>query len=237
METVDGVYEYDAEKRAEEDFLKQPDKYNSDASKRKHVLELCRFAQSKAVTGAQWIVIKKLAKIAASFKTPQELQRGMKLIRYDRNVNGILADPQMRAAAIDRMLGMAENIYGPERKQLGVELAVAEGQPVERTVDVQSGEVIEPPKADEGQRTIEFEDDIPWDETPTDMLKRKLRDYLPKFPPTNRTPGEQSAIDVIEAMVANKEATEEQLKDLAKRVEDFLAKKATAKAARKAGAA
>jgi hypothetical protein len=170
METTDGVYEFDAEKRAELDFIKQPEKYKSDIDKRKYVLELCKFGQSKAVTGAQWIVIKKLAKIAASFKTEEELLRGMKLFRIDRNINGIMQDPNMREAIIQHALGSTEQVFGPKQ---------VEAQPAatpQRRIDPDSGEITEPAPMEEGQADL-FHDDIPFEESQESKIKR-LREQI-----------------------------------------------------------
>jgi hypothetical protein len=198
MEKTDGIYEYDAEKRAEEDFLKQPDKYNSETLKRKHVLELCRFAQSKAVTGAQWIVIKKLAKVASSFKTPQELQRGMKLIRYDRNINGIMADPSMREAIINHALGAAETVFGPKQ--------------IPHTVDVETQEVIERASAEEGQVPMFPEEDPPKAEpTAEEKLKEILKDYLAKIPADLKAPSGKTIRSRIQDLIDKKDATVEDL--------------------------
>lgn len=191
MEKDDGVYEYDAEKRAEEDFLKQPDKYNSDSLKRKHVLELCRFAQSKAVTGAQWIVTKKLAKVAASFKTPQELMRGMKVIRYDRNINGIMADPAMRGAIINHALGATTDVFGPKKQ-------------ITRTVDVESGEVLTPTPVEEGQEDL-FDDAPAEKPAPEKTPLEKLRETLEGYRESIKSSAKATAL--LDATLANKDAT------------------------------
>lgn len=118
----DASYEWDAENRAEEDILRQPDKYKTDTQKRLHVLELAKFGEQRAVTGAQHALIHKLAHVARSFQSPQELMRGMIVARVDRNIDGVLADPEMRQAALDRMLGATESIYGPtEHEQQRIE--------------------------------------------------------------------------------------------------------------------
>lgn len=110
----DASYEFDAEKRAELDFINKPDNYRTEVLRRKHVLELCKFGEQKAVTGAQLALIHKLAKIPPSFKTPEELMRGMIVFRIDRNVNGILADPQMRRAAVALAVGASDQLFGPQ---------------------------------------------------------------------------------------------------------------------------
>lgn len=110
----DASYEFDAEKRAELDAINQPQKYGSEVAKRRHLLELAKFGEQRAVTGAQHALIHKLAHVARSFKNPEELMRGMIVLRIDRNVDGLLRDPQMRTAVIQHALGARDAIYGPE---------------------------------------------------------------------------------------------------------------------------
>lgn len=172
LRTDDASYEYDVQKRAELDFLKdsekQPDerKYTSEIAKRKYILELCKFAEQKAVTGAQLALIHKLAKIPASFKTAEELTKGMIVCRVDRNVNGIMQDPNMRGAIIQHALGATTDVFGPKQ----IEAQPAESAPVPRTVDVESGEVLTP-AADPVQADL-FEDDVPWAESDAEMIVR-----------------------------------------------------------------
>lgn len=113
MLTGDAAYEFDCEKRAELDAINQPNKYGTPVAARKHLLELAKFGEQRAVTGAQHALIHKLAHVARSFKSPDELMRGMIVLRIDRNVDGLLRDPQMRQAAMNLMLGKRDEIYGP----------------------------------------------------------------------------------------------------------------------------
>jgi len=113
MLTDDASYEFDAKTRAELDWLESPDRYMTEARKKKRLLTLVKFGEQRAVTGAQHALIHKLAHVARSFKTPQELMRGMIICRIDRNVEGILADPGMRELAVDWMLGANKKVFGP----------------------------------------------------------------------------------------------------------------------------
>jgi len=174
MRTDDASYEYDVQKRAELDFLKdsekaQEKKYTTDIAKRKYILELCKFADQKAATGAQLALIHKLAKIPASFKTPEELMKGMIVSRIDRNVNGIMADPNMRDAIIQHALGATEAVFGPAKQ-------------IERTVDVESGEMIPAAQAEEGQ--ADMFDDAPAgtvqpEKTPLQKALQTLEGFAP----------------------------------------------------------
>jgi hypothetical protein len=175
MEPADAVYEFDAEKRAELDFINdKKNRYPTDIAKRKHVLELCKFGASRAETGAQLRLICKLAKIQRSFKTEQELMRGMILIRYDRNVNGIMQDPGMRGAIIQHALGAEEKVFGPKQIPAASEVEKpAEPKaatPPERKIDHDTGEITEPEMI-EGQADL-FHDDIPFPETTEEKIAR-----------------------------------------------------------------
>ena len=200
----DASYEYDAEKRAEMDWLKAPSKYPTEASKRLHVLETGKFGEQRAVTGAQHALICKMAKVLRSFRTPDELMRGMKVLRIDRNVNGLLADPEMRRAVIDHAIGAAETVYGP--KQI-------EGQPIPRTVDVQSGEVLTQTDADDKAQLPMFPEAEPEAQpepelSPEDKLKKILAGYKEKIPAgLVGTRTGKTVHQLIDAVVANKKAT------------------------------
>lgn len=112
----DASYEFDAEKRSELDVINQPAKYSTEILKRKHLLETAKFGDQRAVTGAQHALIHKMAKCARSFKTPDELMRGMMILRVDRNVNGMLSDPQMRDSAMRNAMGARDELFGPADK-------------------------------------------------------------------------------------------------------------------------
>ena len=161
----DASYEFDAEKRSELDALNQPDKYRTEIDKRRHLLETAKFGEQRAVTGAQHALIHKLAHCARSFTTPAELMRGMKVLRIDRNVNGIMADPNMREAIIKHALGSTEQVFGP--KQVEAQPAAAP----RRKIDPDTGEITEPTPVEEGQADL-FHDDIPWEETQETKVKR-----------------------------------------------------------------
>ncbi len=197
-EYKDASYEFDAETRAELDSINQPNKYGTAIEKRKHLLETAKFGEQRAVTGAQHALIHKLAKCARSFKTPEELLRGMKTIRYDRNVNGVLADPHLRDAFALNAFGAGgakDQVFGPQKQ-------------IPHTVDVPSGEMIPQP---EGELPLDtFEDDeapaaepAPAPEpTPLENARAMLEGYREKIkvlPP--------GAMKKLDTMLAKKDAT------------------------------
>jgi hypothetical protein len=222
MRTDDANYEYDVQKRAELDFLKDSEKqpgdrkYTTEIAKRKYILELCKFADQKAATGAQLALIHKLAKIPSSFKTPEELMKGMIVCRVDRNVNGIMADPNMRGAIINHALGAAETVFGPRTDRLQKQIA--------RTVDVESGEVIAPATVEEGQIPLDTFDDAPAaTPAPEKTPVEKAREYLEGYRETIKLlpPG---AMKMFDAMLAKKDATEQEMSLLCDRFEKALQK-------------
>jgi hypothetical protein len=214
----DASYEFDAEKRAELDAINQPTKYGTEIAKRKHLLELAKFGEQRAVTGAQHGLIHKLAHVARSFKTPEELMRGMIVCRIDRNVNGVLADPGMRQAALGQFLGAKENVFGPQTPPLAIEMKA--DAPVDvpaRRFDRETGEEITEPApatAEEGQTDL-FEDDPlpepapkakPPAPDPVKVAKDRLRAYLRRPLPTKGIEAVNATLDNASATVADIEA-------------------------------
>ena len=224
MLTEDTSYEWDCNVRAELDYLSQPDNYKGDIAKRKHLLELAKFGEQRAVTGAQHSLIHKLAHVARSFKTPEELMRGMIVSRIDRNINGVLADPQMRAAALDRMLGATDAIYGT--KQL-------ESQPIPRTVDVESGEVLPEHEEDDGEQLVFPSGDPQPEPSPVDKLKEMLATFKASIPAKAHNATGETVHSMIDAIIAKADASEGQVNEMIDRCNQYV----QAMKGRKAGAA
>jgi hypothetical protein len=219
----DSSYEFDAAKRAELDAINQPQKYGTDIGKRKHLLETAKFGEQRAVTGAQFSLIHKLAHVARSFKSPEELMRGMIVCRVDRNVNGVLADPGLRQAALGQLLGAKETVFGKAEAPAQIELAPE--RPAPRTVDPQSGEVLPQQQA---PQTFELAPDD-WEEEPAKaeppkpdpvaVAKDQLRGYLKRMMPAK-------GVAEINAMLDNSEATLQDVSLLIDRCEVYLQKRA-----------
>ncbi len=209
----DASYEFNADERAELDFINQPSKYSGDVAKRKHILELAKFGEQRAVTGAQHALIHKLAHVARSFKTPEELMRGMIVSRVDRNVNGVLADPTLRGAALDRMLGATETVFGP--KQI-------EGQPVARTVNEQTGEVLpQQPSVDD----FELEPDPEPSSNPIQSTRALLEGYRERIKASSK------ATQLLDSLLADPNTTLEQMNKAIDRFEDWIQRNAAGRTA------
>jgi hypothetical protein len=204
----DSSYEFDAAKRAELDAINQPDKYGSGIAKRKHLLETAKFGEQRAVTGAQFSLIHKLAHVSRSFKTPDQLMRGMIVCRIDRNVNGVLADPGLRQAALGQMLDAKTAVFGPTNgaAPLGIEMASAavatEATEAAKPADPWDEEPAKPPEPD-----------------PVAEAKDQLRGYLKRMMPAK-------GVAEINIMLDNKEANVGQINLLIDRAEQYLQKRA-----------
>ena len=207
MLSQDASYEFDAEKRAELDAINQPDKYKGDIGKRKHLLELCKFGEQRAVTGAQHALIHKLAHVARSFRTPEELLKGMKVLRIDRNVNGIMADPSMRTAIIQHALGASEQVFGPAKQ-------------LPRTVDVDSGEMLPKASAEEGQEDLFDDSPAPAaakpEPTPLEQALQTLLGYRAAVK------GSPKATALLDATLTKETVTEQEISLVIDKFEHYL---------------
>jgi hypothetical protein len=207
MITQDASYEFDAEKRSELDCINQPQKYNTDVLKRKHLLETAKFGEQRAVTGAQHALICKLAKCARSFKTPEELMRGMTVVRIDRNTDGILSDPQMREAALRNAMGARDELFGPRN---------ATPKP----------DAIEAP-ADEEKPSDDFADDE-IQMTPEQAEYAELRATLQDFLTRGVFDGASRGKAMVQTALDDPAATPTTLREYIERGRERLAKKAVA---------
>jgi len=153
-------YEFDAELRAEEDFLKDESKYPDERAKRRHVLELARFGRARAETGASLRVIRKLAGIPTAFD-PGDIQKAMVFARIELNTDRLLSNPVTAQAALKNAIGVKAEIYGG-----GEEGAKALPGPEEHEGTVENG--------DEPEESEPPFDDVPGfeDDDPVTVLRR-----------------------------------------------------------------
>lgn len=227
MEPQDASYEFDAEKRCKLDFISDTKgKYTTDIAKEKHLLKTAKFGDQRAVTGAQHTLVHKMAKIPRSFKTADELMHGMKVLRIDRNINGIMADPNMREAIINHALGATEQVFGPAKQ-------------IPHTVDPQTQEVIETSAAAQDAADQpsfpEIEPEAPKvaaepELTPEQKLKEILKGYKGKIPATlvgNAKTG-KTVHQLIDAMIGNEKATAENINSAIDWCADLLQKEQAA---------
>jgi hypothetical protein len=109
-------YEFNPVKRAEEDILKNTVKYGNVKEQKLLLLSYQKFGRQRADTGARLRVIRELTGMPISFK-PQEIAKAMIFSRVSVNTDALLADPEMRAAAIRIATGASEQLYGPSKEQ------------------------------------------------------------------------------------------------------------------------
>ena len=209
-------YEFDAEMRAEEDILGDADKYPTDVSKRQHLLALCRFGRQRAETGASLRVIRKLANIPTAFSRG-EINRSMIFVRIEVNTDQLLTNPSTARMAVQLAIGdggAVQQIYGPQARDDRPQEAIPapEGETIEGDAETIDATEIDP----------EFEDppfggDEP--ETPEETYIRRLHTYRKDWDLP------ESANALIDGILELKEPTLVSLKDLNKRIGDYLTRK------------
>lgn len=113
-------YEFDVQVRSEEDFQndakKSPSdrKYGNEVAKQRHVVELRKFARSRASTGAYLRVIRQLANMPTAFSRAQIQQgKAFVFVRYALNTDKMLESPEMRRDALAIATGAVSSVYGP----------------------------------------------------------------------------------------------------------------------------
>jgi hypothetical protein len=134
--------------------------------------------------------------------------RGMKILRIDRNVNGIMTDPTMRDAVISHALGATETVFGPPKQ-------------IQRTYD-ENGERIPGPAHAEGELPLDDFDDAPPapEKTPLQAAREMMESYREKIS------GSAKATKLLEDLVAKKDATIEEINSAIDRFEAWLQKNA-----------
>lgn len=130
-------YEFDPTMRAEEEILKNPNKFKDETSKKLKVLELRKFARQRANTGARLRVIHELTGMQTSFEQGQ-LKRALVYSRVAINTDLLLADPKTREVALEAALGVTRQMYGPPREE---QKALSDSYTV-----VENGDNNEPPE-------------------------------------------------------------------------------------------
>jgi hypothetical protein len=203
----DASYEFDAEKRAELDAINQPQKYGNEIAKRRHMLELGKFGEQRAVTGAQHSLIHKLAHAPRIFKSVEELTRGMILLRIDLNTDAMFNSPDMREAVIAHAVGATRTLFGPvngmvAQAQRNVTPSQARIEP-ETTPAGGQADADEPDPFDTAQPTPVV--DVP---TPEQEARAKLEEWLASEVVKAHRPkaGIQHASEAIKALLARPDA-------------------------------
>ena len=159
-------YEFNPVKRAEEDVLKDSKgKYGNEKERKLLLLTYQKFGRQRADTGARLRVIRELTGMPISFK-PQEIQKAMVFSRVAINTDALLADPEMRQAAIKLATGASEQLYGPSKGQK----YITEGEVEEANYEIKNGESHEV--------AVPWEEEKKQEETETDKKNREMVDEL-----------------------------------------------------------
>ena len=158
-------YEFNPAKRAEEDILRDTKrKYNTEKDKKLLLLNYKKFGRQRASTGARLRVVRELTGMPISFK-PDQIKRAMVFSRVAVNTDLLLADPEMREAAIKIALGASKEIYGPPKES---HKALSENYTVDNGNE--PAQIEEQPKE---------ETEIPWEtETEEEKQNREILEDL-----------------------------------------------------------
>lgn len=186
-------YGYDVVQRTNEailnDLTEDNPKLTSEIACRKKFLELQKFAVQKARTGSELAVIRELVGMNTGFNKA-DVEKGAEMLFSQVIENNhfrlqVLAEigqtPDGRAAIVQALFGATRSIYGPGGPALTGEAPMAiASMPVQRTVDVESGEVLPQPPAGD------LFDDSPAqaaapEKTPIEKGRETLESYRPKL--------------------------------------------------------
>jgi len=207
----DASYEFNVDVRAELDFLNQPGKYNTDIAKRKHILDMAKSGESRAITGAQHALIFKLAHITRAFKSPAELERGMILLRIDLNTKDMLASPEMREAVIAHAVGATRDLFGPGYGNTP-ERNVTPAEPIEPTEAPLGGESADVDPFDEPAQPTDAV--TPQEPTPEQRAWAEARERLEEWAACDLIQRHPRACPKVTAMLANPDATLAEMTEL-----------------------
>lgn len=205
MREGEAEYEFDAEKYAELDFLKDDkSKYTSDKAKQIHLLEYAKFGRQRASTGARLALIRYFCKCPTSFSAA-DLPKAMAFARVDLNTDGLLQTPEMREAAIAHAVGATSALFGPAQPAVrNVTPAVVEQKSVDAPL---GGESAEPDPFDEPAQ--------PSKQDPTP--EQEARATLEEWAQSDVVKGHAKASAAVAAMLAKPDATLAEMTELAEK--------------------
>lgn len=214
--------------------------FQSDAEKaawidrevRKVMLSYRKFKDERAMTGAKERVIRAFLAIKGTYSR-DELARPFAFPRVTLDAAKMLASPETRAAAVEKLTGSVVSIFGPGMgaSDTGIpEQKLLQAPPVQRTVDPQTGDVIQgqAEPAEEGQGALDFEDDFPGEPekkepTPEESARAVLQGYLARGLPEKG--GWKTACDLIRTTLADPKANLVALNSLIDRCTAYLQKR------------
>jgi hypothetical protein len=191
---------------------------------RKALLQYRKFKDERAMTGAKERCIRALLAIKHSY-TDKELAKPFAFPRVLPDVNKMLANPEVRQAAIDRMTGAASSIFGPGN---GRERNVTpERQAIEKDagLEISESEVHEAPS----EPLPTFNAPEPAEqESEEQVIRSRLQQYVddPKYAILGeaKSPAGKSARDLVKDLLAREDTSLDELAEMDARVQDYFIK-------------
>ncbi len=213
---VRGKWKNDQEKQA---FIKR--------ETRKAVLQYRKFKDERAMTGAKERVVRKLLALKPTY-TNEELKKPFAFPRVLPDVNKMLANPEVRQAAIERMTGAASSIFGPSNGSRRERNVTPECQAIEEDagLEIPASEVHEAPE--EPLPTFDAPEEPPQEDSKEQAIRQRLQQYVDDSAydilGKATSPAGKSARDLVKELLARTDATLDDLAVMDARVQDYLAK-------------
>ena len=141
-----------------------------DIAVRKAVLPYRKFKDERANTGAKERVIRAFVAIKNNYTT-EELRKPLAVPRVILDTSKMLDDPRVRDAAIGRMTGAISNIFGEKEELKDV-------TPKDKPLAIEMQEEPEITDVSVETESDPFEDDIPWETKPENMVDELRTDII-----------------------------------------------------------
>ena len=213
-------YEFDVDVRAAEDFAKDKKGfYTTPAAQAKHKIELKKYACQRANTGAQLRVIHKLVGLPSSFKNG-DIQRAMVFSRVAINTDQLLADPATRGMAINQAIGAQKDIFGPQERNV-TPPQEALPEPVEQAQE-EAADDFNGPVGEEAKKKTN-----PSPQEMEALAMNMARAAMEEWMQSPIIQGSASAMASIKELLANENATLEELHALNDKCRDYETRKST----------
>jgi len=184
---------------------------------KKAVLQYKKFKDERAMTGAKTRVIRALIAIKSAY-TDAELSKPFVFPKVILDTNKLLASPEMRQVALDKMTGNINSIFGqprnitPDAEEASFTTLSAPEEMDDEQPAAQPGE---PDFEDEPQASAQD------DSEKINQLGLMLEDYL-EDPAVKKSPKMIEAINKRFDMIRERKATVQDLEDLIKKIENAL---------------
>lgn len=171
-----------------------------DREVRKALIQYRLFKDERAMTGAKERVIRAFLAIKSTY-TPAEISKPFAFPRVIMDTDKLLAVPEVRQAAIDRMMGTVGSIFGP---------GPAKAQLDQQAFDASPGKALpEPVEQTQAEEVDDFDAPVATENisSPLEMARQAMEEWM--LSPVVQ--GSASAMVQIKKLLANENATIEQL--------------------------